>query len=196
MDTQGTAEPGMSGEEARSPNGPAAGAWVRAAVADYEGPLTLYAARLVGNVEAARDVVQETFLRLCRQSPAELNGRTREWLFAVCRNRALDVRRKEKRMTPLTETQAERAPQAASPAPPEALEKRETTARMLDLLQELPDSQQEVLRLKFQHGLSYKEIARVTELSVSHVGVLIHTGLKTLRGQMIPNAEFGMRNAK
>ena len=45
-------------------------------------------------------------------------------------------------------------------------------------------NQQEVLRLKFQHGLSYREISGVTELTVSHVGVLIHNGLKALRARL------------
>jgi RNA polymerase sigma-70 factor (ECF subfamily) len=41
-----------------------------------------------------------------------------------------------------------------------------------------------VVRLKFQHGLSYKEIAAVTELSVSNVGYLIHTAIKKLRTEL------------
>ena len=45
----------------------------------------------------------------------------------------------------------------------------------------LPALQQEVLRLKFQAGLSYQEIAEVTGKSVSHVGVLLHEGLKSIR---------------
>ncbi|GMV80336.1 MAG: hypothetical protein AMXMBFR7_15200 [Planctomycetota bacterium] len=157
-------------------------AWVRQAVVEFEGPLTLYAARLLGDVEAARDVVQEAFMKLCRQPQSEVDGHLREWLFTVCRHRALDVRRKEKRMTSLTATQAERARPPQTP-PAEAYERQETAAHVLAALEHLPESQQEVLRLKFQHGLSYKEISRVTELSISHVGVLIHQGLKTLRQQ-------------
>jgi RNA polymerase sigma-70 factor (ECF subfamily) len=41
-----------------------------------------------------------------------------------------------------------------------------------------------VLRLRFQEGLSYKEIAGVMQLTVSHVGVLIHNGLKSLRARL------------
>ncbi len=48
----------------------------------------------------------------------------------------------------------------------------------------LPANQQECIRLKFQHGLSYKQISQVTDLSVTNVGFLIHTGLKTLRKQL------------
>ena len=48
----------------------------------------------------------------------------------------------------------------------------------------LPPRTQEVLRLRFQEGLSYKEIAGVMQLTVSHVGVLIHNGLKSLRARL------------
>jgi len=41
-----------------------------------------------------------------------------------------------------------------------------------------------VLVLKFQDGLSYKQIGERTGLSVSNVGFLIHTGIKTLRGAL------------
>ena len=61
--------------------------WVRAAVGRFEGPLTLYATRLLRDVEAARDVVQETFLRLCTQDRAQVESHLAEWLFTVCRNR-------------------------------------------------------------------------------------------------------------
>ncbi len=39
-------------------------------------------------------------------------------------------------------------------------------------------------RLKFQGGLSYKQISEVTSLTVTNVGFLIHTGLKTLRQRL------------
>ena len=53
-----------------------------------------------------------------------------------------------------------------------------------DLLERLPHNQQEVIRLKFQQGLSYKEIAAITELSASNVGYLIHTAVKKLRAEL------------
>ncbi|MEM9420291.1 MAG: sigma-70 family RNA polymerase sigma factor, partial [Planctomycetota bacterium] len=61
-----------------------------------------------------------------------------------------------------------------------------THAAVLRRLAALPDPQQEVVRLKFQADLSYKQIAEVTGLTVSHVGVLLHQALKTLRQQMNP----------
>ncbi|MCW8133869.1 MAG: sigma-70 family RNA polymerase sigma factor [Planctomycetota bacterium] len=166
------------------------GAWIRAAVERFEGPLVLYAARLTGDAERARDVVQEVFLRLCSQPQREVETHLAEWLYTVCRNYALDIRRKERRMIAMNET-AEAA-RSSAPPPDEALERREAAHEALKMLDGLPDDQQEVIRLKFQHGRSYKEIAAITERSISHVGVLIHLGLKTLRARV---AESGANAA-
>jgi RNA polymerase sigma-70 factor (ECF subfamily) len=154
--------------------------WVRSALERHESSLLRYAASITGDVERARDVVQDTFVRLCAQEPAELDGKLAEWLFTVCRNRAFDVQRKEKRMTPLTDIDLETR-ESGEPSPAAAAEKREDTDRALQFLESLPPNQREVIRLKFQGGLSYQEISRVTELSVTNVGFLIHTGIKALR---------------
>jgi RNA polymerase sigma-70 factor (ECF subfamily) len=44
--------------------------------------------------------------------------------------------------------------------------------------------------LKFSGGLSYKEIAEVMELSVSHVGVILHTAIGRLRTSLGEPAEL------
>ena len=149
----------------------------------HEGRLVRYAARITRDVERAREVVQDTFLRLCRSGDKVPDDRVTEWLFTVCRNRALDVRKKEKRMKPLVEGQIELKP-GPDASPPEAVEKKETAGRMLHAVGHLPENQQEVIRLKFQEGLSYREIGRVIKLSPSNVGYLIHTALKALRASM------------
>lgn len=154
--------------------------WVELALERHEGPLTLYAEQLLRDVERARDVVQDTFLQLCRQDRADLEGHVREWLFRVCRNRAFDVMRKEKRMESSAEVLAE-PERLTMPSPSEVAEGREGVASMLDAVESLPPQQREVLQLKFQQGMSYREIAGVTELSVSNVGFLIHSAMKSLR---------------
>ena len=73
---------------------------------------------------------------------------------------------------------------ASDPAPATAAERADDYAATLRALGRLSQNQQEVLRLKFQHGLSYKQIAEVTRLTVTNVGFLIHAGLKKLRRQM------------
>jgi RNA polymerase sigma-70 factor (ECF subfamily) len=156
--------------------------WVRAAVAQYEGPLIRYALRFSGDFETARDIVQDTFLKLCRADRPEVEAHLAQWLYTVARNRALDVCRKEGRMNHVHTEVAEMASDRV--APTAALERGEALGRVLAQLATLPPRQQEVIRLKFQEGLSYKEIAGITQLTANHVGVIIHEGIKTLRARL------------
>ena len=148
--------------------------------ADQQAPLTRYATRLLaGDADRARDV-QDTFVKLMAQPTAAVDGHAVEWLFTVCRHRALDVLRKEGRMKRFAEGEAERVT-GAEPRPGRALEHAETHAALIAMIGHLPPNQQEVVRLKFQNGFSYKEISRITELSVTNVGFLIHTAVARLR---------------
>jgi RNA polymerase sigma-70 factor (ECF subfamily) len=148
----------------------------------YEGLLIHYAARLLGgDVDRARDVVQDTFLKLWTADRAGIDGHLGQWLYRVCRNGALDVRRKEARMTTLQETHAEVEADDARGA---AREQERAAGQVFQMLESLPERQQEVIRLKFQGGLSYREIANVMDLTVTHVGVLIHNGLKAIREKL------------
>ena len=154
--------------------------WVRSTVRRFERRLTLYAERFVGDADLARDVAQDTFLRLCREERAAVEHRLAEWLYTVCRNRALDVRRKERAMNRTSDMAAVgRADEHADPTA--RLEASDELARVRGLVERLPAKQREAIRLKFQHGLSYREIARITNTSIGNVGFLVHTGLKTLR---------------
>ena len=153
------------------------------AMREYESPLIGYAFTLLNDIDSARDVVQDTFLRLCRQDPAKVQVQLKSWLFTVCRNRALDVLRKERRTEPLKEIQWQKV---AGPGlqPDERLDLQERLAQLRSLLNNLTQNQREVIILKFQQGLSYQESHEVTNLSTSNIGFLIHAGLKRLRESM------------
>jgi RNA polymerase sigma-70 factor (ECF subfamily) len=163
--------------------------WIQDVVARWESDLVRYARHLLGDAERARDVVQDTFLKLCQQDRGQLDGHLVEWLFTVCRNGALDARRKEQRMTTMT-LDAVMDDLSFDPQPDEAAEQRDSVEHVLSLMAGLPANQQEVLRLKFQHSLSYREISAITGLSETNVGFLIHVGIKRLRERL---SEFGLR---
>ena len=150
----------------------------------YERPLVRYAQSITGDLESARDVVQETFIKLARgeMRDGDATGdevrHTEAWLFTVARNRALDHQRKFSRIIPMP--LPEDRP-CGAPGPAAVLERRESASSLFRLLDALSPNQREVIRLKFQNELSYREIADVTQLSVTNVGFLLHTGLKKLR---------------
>lgn len=186
----------------------------------YERPLVRYARSIVGDVDSARDVVQEVFIRFAtrgmtgdegrvasgqedgsasgggngeaptRQSPPD-HRHLEAWLFTVTRHRALDHQRKHSRIISMP-IQDDRPCEAPSPAA--TLESRDGEASLLRLLDALSPNQREVIRLKFQNDLSYREIAEVTQLTVTNVGFLLHTGLKKLRALAaeLPQDELGL----
>lgn len=185
--------------------------WVQQVVARHEETLLRYARRLTGCGELARDAVQETLLRCWAEERWRSNGHAAaaedwhlaNWLFAVCRTRAIDLLRKERRMSQVAElaedeglrvpgTRGFRAGAAAGARravsravnPADAAETRDAAGAVLRVLETLPLRQQEVVVLKFQAHLSYAEIAAVTGLSVGNVGFLMHVALKAMRGKL------------
>jgi len=142
-----------------------------------------YARRFLGDVDLAREVVQDTFLKLWQADREHVEDHLVKWLYTVCRNRALDVSKKEGRMITL-----EQATIARVPAPRvrhAGMADAEENSGLLESLGRLPDRQQEVVRLKFQGELSYQEIADIMHITRNNVGVLLHTALKNLRARVL-----------
>jgi RNA polymerase sigma-70 factor (ECF subfamily) len=186
---------------------------IRGLLDRYERPLIRYAQSIVGDLESARDVVQDTFIRYVRntsgggeeepmQTVPIANAATAAtgeeaaspvpvptldpsdtkhvegWLFTVTRNRALDYVRKHSRIIPMPIPEDR---PTEDRGPDEMLASQDAAEWLLKLLDALTPNQREVIRLKFQSDLSYKEISDITGLSVTNVGFLLHVGLKKLR---------------
>ena len=157
--------------------------WVTQIVEQYQDRLVRYAQRIVGDAQSASDIVQDTFVKLCGEDADRLQPIVAPWLYRVCRNRAFDVRKKERRMSQTNV--AELSDQLVTTNNPDhAASINDEATKALAALSQLSDNQQEVIRLRIEHGLSYAQISEITELSVGNIGYLLHTGLKTLRTRM------------
>jgi RNA polymerase sigma-70 factor (ECF subfamily) len=157
--------------------------FIERAVEEHESALIGYAKTFVHDLDRARDVVQDTFIRLCKQDPDKLGENLRSWLFTVCRNRCLDVLRKDRRIEPIDQVRWEKFSGTEVP-PDQQAEDEERIADVMRFMDRLPKNQKEVILLKFHQGMSYGEIQHITGLTQGNIGFLIHTGLKRLREWM------------
>ena len=157
--------------------------------AALESPLLSYAFRLVGEFSVAEDMVQEAFMKLHAQF--EKVREPRRWLYRTVHNQALNHRRQSHKIVPL-HPQREEGAQAANvtdatdpqPLPDEQIARWEGIGLVRLSLESLDERSRELIRLKFNEGLSYKEISTRTGLKVGHVGYLLHHALKSITDEL------------
>ena len=170
--TWGRAMPAHAGPEQRRE-------WVLAALERYEAPLVRFARRLLGDEEAARDAVQHAFLRLCDQPLDEVEGHVAQWLFTVCRNKAVDYLRSRQRAGSSGDLELPHC-SSKEPDPAEVAEQHDLHERLRRLVDELPRGQREAITL-WAEGFTYREIAEMLRTTEGNVRVLMHRAIKRVR---------------
>lgn len=154
-----------------------------------ESPLLAYAIRLAGTREVAEDTVQEAFMRLHAQF--EDVREPKKWLYRTVHNLALNHRRDSGKIISLDLKQggATEADETADPQPlpDEQIARLEGIGLVRLSLETLDERSRELVRLKFNEGMSYKEISGRTGLTVSHVGYLLHHAIKAIADELAKN---------
>src|SRR5437667_718307 len=181
------ARPDPVSEEAPRPDS------IEALFAALESPLLSYALRFLGDRALAEDVVQEAFMKL--HVEFEEVREPRRWLYRTVHNLALNQQRQSRKIVPLgsslSSTGGEGQGEGASdigadpePLPDEQIIRWEGIGLVRLSLSALDERSRELVRLKFEEELSYKQISEKTNLTVSHVGYLLHHALKTIADEL------------
>ena len=155
-----------------------------------ESPLLGYALRYAGSRAAAEDVVSEAFMKLHEQFASV--EKPRPWLYRTVHNLALNLRRNDKKNLPLesdsnseNENSSSVHELADTALPPDAeMLRLEGIGLVRISLNALDARSRELVKLKFNDELSYKEIAARTGLTTGNVGFILHTALKTIAGEL------------
>ena len=155
-------------------------AFVLAAFDRYEPALTLYASRLYGgDLHAARDAVQHTFMKLVQQPVEEVSRKVGPWLYTVCRNWVLDDLRRRSRQAKSLRSDFDPVDQTADD-PAQRLQRQEFFEQIQKRINFLPEAQRDVMEL-WTHGFNPKEIAEVLDRDAGTVRVQLHRSFKRLR---------------
>ncbi len=150
----------------------------------YAARLFAYAYQQIASREEAEDIVIETFLSVLQNKHFATFSEERQeaWLWTVIRNKVVDYRRRTLRRPSLPIAWLTEPLYADNEQGPEQISlKREEYARLNAIVETLPELQQEVLRLRFGHGLKCEEIAPVIKKSEGAVRMLLSRTLRRLR---------------
>ena len=120
---------------------------------------------LLRNEQDAQDVVQEAFLRAFKSFGGFHGSNGRAWLLTIVRNTSYTLLKKNRVVdltTPFDEEIHVSGHESVSPAT--ILEHSEDAELIREAMDELPTEFREILALRHQEGLSYKEIADIAQI--------------------------------
>jgi RNA polymerase sigma-70 factor (ECF subfamily) len=150
--------------------------------------------RMTDRRDQAEELLQETFLRMVRTIDTyQHSDRFESWLFRIAANLARDVRRRRRRRGPELSLAADDGGSFDDPAlldtrlpGPEdgivALERREALSRGL---QKLTDEQREILALRHEGELSFREIAELLNIPLGTALARAHRALQKLKAEIM-----------
>ncbi len=155
----------------------------------HAGPALGLAVRMLGDLQAAEDVVQDAFVALwrnaCRYQPER--GTVRSWLMGIVHHRAIDRLRGRAPTADLDDLERLPAGRQLPDVADQAL-RNVAGEQVRRALGTLPKEQREAIALAYFGGWTHVEIARRAGVPVGTVKGRMRLGLEKLRRQLAPTA--------
>lgn len=156
----------------------------------YERRVLSVAVRMVGSIDDAEDLTQETFLRANKCIGGFRGGKFSTWLFKIAANLCLDHAKRRGRKAVSIEAMVEREDwrdlAEPTPGPEDALMREEYCRGVRLALASVPAHYRVLLVLRHVEGMQYEEMAKVIGCSVSALGVRLHRAREVFRERMLP----------
>jgi RNA polymerase sigma-70 factor (ECF subfamily) len=151
----------------------------------YESCLLRYTVRFVNDHNSAEDVVQDTFIKLFGswKKIKDRQKNLKSWLYRVAHNKAIDLIRKEQNYRKAMKNHAENLLNSESETHEEENLQRKHKI-VLDNIDKLSPAEKEVLLLRLEEGLSYKDISQTTNRAIGNVGKLLHRAVGKITGEL------------
>lgn len=161
----------------------------------YQNDVFRFCLHYVKNVESAKEMAQETFLRIfVARDRFDVDRKFKPWMLCIARNLCLNELKRKKTVqmdtfeeyASASREQSGLLLQSASDGPAEALMGEERRQALLSILDELPEDAFELVMLRYFERLSAREIADVVESTEGAVRTRLHRILKQLRDRYAP----------
>jgi len=164
----------------------------------YQNDVFRFCLHYLGDLEGAREIVQETFLRVYTARERFDAARLfRPWMLCIARNLCLNIIKRNK-VVPMESLEGlESASAAATPSwypatehPLEGVLADERRRALLRLVNSLPEDARELLMMRYFEQMSAREIAEVLETTEGAVRTRTHRALSQLREQCAGKLEI------
>ena len=153
-------------------------------IIEYSDGLILYLTSIVGNIQTAEELAEDTFVLLGTKKPKyKEKSSFKTWLYAIGRNIAIDHLRKysKKSCVSIDDTPELTDDEAAVE---EAYIKKEQQITVHKAMRKLPQKYQQVLWLIYFEGFSNKEAAKIMKKSLRSLESILYRARKSLRSQL------------
>jgi len=157
--------------------------------------LLRFANQILQDEEEARDVLQDTFLKLW-QKREELTKveNLNAFAFRMIRNRCLDVIR-TRRTVSMELVKKASLPEEES-FETDHLEYADSASMVKKIISELPDLQRTIIQMRDIEQLEYEEIAEVTQVNVNAIRVNLSRARKKVRDEILKIHNYGITENK
>jgi RNA polymerase sigma-70 factor (ECF subfamily) len=147
----------------------------------YKSSIHSYIYFIVRNRDLTEDIFQETFVKVImtiKQGRYTENGKFKAWITRIAHNLIIDYFRQERSENTISNDDVEvdlfNNIKLCDGTIEDMIVRNQVLSDIKKLIQHLPDSQREVLEMRYYQDLSFKEIADIT-------GVSINTALGRMR---------------
>ena len=130
--------------------------------------------KVVKDEDVANDIFQETFIKALltiKQGRYTETGKFGGWLSRIAHNLIIDYYRQEKsenlQSTDLNDTDILNRKELCGGTIEDRMVEEQTRDHVKGLIDQLPELQKEVLKMRYYQGLSFKEIAKITDVSIN-----------------------------
>lgn len=150
-----------------------------------------FSLRIVGNVAEAEDVVQEVFIKVWnKRSELGTYKNIEAWCMTLTKNLSIDKLRSKHRRVDAIADGFDTPSKTASPYQVAAT--NDTMGRIRNMMAQLPEKQKMVMQLRDIEGMSYKEIAKILNITLDQVKINLFRARKAIRAQLLNSESYGL----